>query len=97
MDQIHTEWERFRDCISIRLYNWVKLNEIDQYIDTNKMCHLFDSPYKNSNVKCPWLGAIMGWVTFWKGKFSYEACYWEHNILERLMLVCGNSCWSKKQ
>jgi len=48
--------------------------------------HFGSSFYKNSTVTRAWLGAILGWVTFWK--VSQKLCEWGQNT-EKNHVGCG--------
>ena len=69
------------------------LKELIAITYTNKMHILFSSSsLKNSTVKCVWLGAIMGWMTFWE--VFQEACEWRQSTPKSLMLVYEDNQWS---
>jgi hypothetical protein len=61
----------------------------------NKIHLLFGSTFhKNSTVKCAWLGALFGWVTYWKVP---RKCDWGYISLEWLMMPKDSKQFFKKQ
>jgi len=95
-NRITSEWEGSWSHASMRLDGWRKTYKNCLALHISTRCIIFSVAHSIRTLgRDAWLGAILGWVTFWE--VSRKACEWGQKTLKRFVLVCGVNRQSWKQ